>query len=151
MKNRRVKQALLALACAFTVMSAGLPARAAEAVSPDNTQVSPRYTGSCGCVMQIEIMSLRSCTDNGNGTHTAVYNTTYKCSHGRVDRIETIKESHVFTVSYQDNGHVFVGKVDKNEHSYTRVDSCRCGNTKKGEPFSITCHGESNGGAHARP
>jgi len=71
MKNKKVKQFLLALTCAFTVMCTGLPVNAARAA---DTGVSPCYTGSCGCVMKIETMSLRSCVDNGNGTHTAVYN-----------------------------------------------------------------------------
>jgi len=145
MKKKKMKQGLLALACALTMMSAGWSAKAAETAGADDAYLSDCYTGSCGCVMKIETRSQRSLTDNGNETHTVVYNTTYVCSHDLVNRTETIKESHVFSGDCKDAEH---DTKDDSIHLY--MQACRCG-AMGGETIRLTCHGNINGGYHAQP
>ena len=121
MKKKKVQQSLLALACAFALLSTGLSANAMEAAAEeDATFMSARLTGSCGCVMEIESMSKRNCVKDNDMTHTAEYYVSYVCSHGRKSQIEYIKEPHAYTEPYSnDLGH------SGTYHLY-RV-YCRCG------------------------
>lgn len=169
---KKVKQGLLTMVCVFTLMSAGFSAAAGEAVGPGEdtsflthetvylegvylpgaSLLSERVTGSCGCTMQIETVSRRSCVRNDDSTHTSEYYVTYRCPHHNFGRTEIVKETHAYG-RYFDRGHEIEYIDEKGKVHYTGIHiyerSCLCGDTKTKE-LQCFAAAESSGG-HAVP
>ncbi len=172
---KKVKQGLLAMVCIFTVMSAEISAAASETAgeTPDRKDASvltsetvylegvypvgtslgsARVTGSCGCTMQIETVSMRSCVRNNDKTHTSEYYVTYRCPHNNFGRTEIVQETHSYG-RYFDKGHEvdYIDEKDNAHYNTTHIyeRSCLCGDT---DQVKLQCFASpGNSGGHAVP
>lgn len=139
----KTKRGLLAMLFAVTMMSAGFTVNASAPADVDGASfMSARLQGSCGCTMDVEIVSKRGCSRIDDSTHMAEYYVTYRCPHGSKSQTEFVKETHTYG-SYQDGGH-----QDNSRHLYVRSCSC-CGDK---DELYLKCYASSgSSGGHAVP
>lgn len=153
MKNKKLKQRLLAFACILTMMSAELPVTAAEATESEDAFLTVGITGNCGCListMDYLTVSRRTCAviDNGK-THTS-YIITYICpkGHGIQNTARAVKGTHL-SGPYVDSGHKkhpYI--IGLNEHIY----KCYCSCGAVSEEVEVTCMASAGAiGGHALP
>lgn len=153
MKNKKLKQSLLALACVFTMMSASLSVRAEEAAWPEDAYLSVGITGNCGCsisTMDYLTVSRRTNTVNDGGKTHIAYNITYICpkGHGIQSTAKAVKGTHL-SGPYVDSGH--------KKHEYilgldVHIYKCYCSCGVVSEEVEVTCMASASAiGGHAIP
>lgn len=152
MKNKKLKQILLAFACILTMMSAKLPA-AAEEIESEDAYLTVGIIGNCGCqisTMDYMTVSRRSSVViDSDKTHVS-YNITYICpkGHGIQSTARSVKGTHLSGGPYEDCGHR-QGPILTHEdllHFYRRYCSCGAVSEEVGvrcmaSPSAIGGHG----------